>query len=333
MKSLPSYWYSEQPLVRLLVPVSWLYRLLVALRRVAYCTGLFRRHRLPVPVIVVGNITVGGTGKTPLVAWIAEYLKAHGYSPGLVSRGYGGRASHWPQQVRGDSDPLVVGDEAVLLARRTACPMAVGPDRVAAARALLEHRHCDVLISDDGLQHYALERDIEIAVLDGVRRLGNGHLLPAGPLREPRQRLRTVDFIVVNGGGGPGEFGMKLRAMAPRRVDSAEQTGTWEGFAGRTVHAVAGIGHPARFFDTLRRQGLELVEHPFPDHHRYGREDFVFAESDEPILMTEKDAVKCRQFERFNLWYVPVEAELDIRFGERLLTLLDRKDTRGQKTA
>lgn len=327
--SVERYWYGERPLVRLLIPLSWIYRLLVALRRLAYRLGMLSVARFAAPVIVVGNVTVGGTGKTPLVVWLAALLKEHGYAPGLVSRGYGGSARRWPQQVRHDSDPAVVGDEAVLLAQRTGCPMAVGPKRAAAARELLEHRRCDVLLSDDGLQHYALGRDIEIAVLDGVRRLGNGHLLPAGPLREPRRRMRRVDFVVVNGGGGQGEYGMKLRPAQPRRVGGSGEAATWESFTGAPVHAVAGIGHPARFFETLRKQGLEIVEHPFPDHHRYSPEDFDFARPDETILMTEKDAVKCAHFGAANLWYVPVDAELDPRFGERLLALLDRKMTRG----
>lgn len=329
MKSLADYWYSDRPLVWLLIPVSWLYRLLVALRRVAYRAGLLRVHRIGVPVIVVGNVTVGGTGKTPLVAWLAEYLKERGYKPGLVSRGYGGQASQWPQQVRGDSDPSTVGDEAVLLAARTGCPMAVGPDRVAAAQALLTYRHCDLILSDDGLQHYALGRDIEIAVLDGVRRLGNGHLLPAGPLREPKRRLRRVDFVVVTGGGGHGEYGMRLRPQLPHSVGGASEPQPWEKFAGQNVHGVAGIGHPERFFETLRKNGLKVTAHPFPDHYRYEPKDFEFAQAGEPILMTEKDAVKCRYFDDLNLWYVPVDAELDPRFGERLLALLERKKKRG----
>lgn len=329
LKSLDRYWYSDRPVVWLLIPVSWLFRLVVAARRLAYRTGILRTRRLPIPVIVVGNITVGGSGKTPLVAWLANLLREHGYQPGLVSRGYGGKAAHWPQQVRSDSDPVTVGDEAVLLASRTRCPMAVGPDRAGAAKALLEHRRCDVIVSDDGLQHYALGRDIEIAVVDGVRRLGNGHMLPAGPLREPKRRLRRVDFVVATGGGGHGEYGMKLRPALPRRVGGDDEAVSWQAFAGRTVHAVAGIGHPSRFFAALRKQGLDIVEHPFPDHHGFSREDLRFAKSDEAILMTEKDAVKCRHFENANLWYVPVVAELDPRFGERLLALLDRKKTRG----
>lgn len=329
LKSLDSYWYGERPVVWVLIPVSWLYRLAVAVRRIAYGLGLLRVHKLAVPVIVVGNITVGGTGKTPLVVWLAGELKAHGYHPGLVSRGYGGRATHWPQQVRADSDSVVVGDEALLLAGRTGCPMAVGPDRVAAARALLEHRHCDVILSDDGLQHHALGRDVEIAVLDGVRRLGNGHLLPAGPLREPRRRLRRVDFVVVTGGGVHGEYEMKLRPQPPRRLGGGGEVASWDSFAGRTVHAVAGIGNPVRFYDTLRKRGLDIVEHSFPDHHRYREGDIDFAAADEPVLMTEKDAVKCRDFAHPNLWYVPVDAELDPRFSERLLSLLDRKKQRG----
>ncbi|MGB5718018.1 MAG: tetraacyldisaccharide 4'-kinase, partial [Gammaproteobacteria bacterium] len=210
MKRLDYYWYTRTPWLVVLTPLSLVYRVIVSLRRAAYKIDLLRSTRVPVPVIVVGNITVGGTGKTPLVVWLAEYLRGKGYKPGIISRGYGGTASNWPQQVRPDSDPGAVGDEAVLLAAKTGCPMSVAPDRVAAARALVEHGECDILLSDDGLQHYALQRDIEIAVVDGVRRFGSGFMIPAGPLREPVSRLQAVDLVVVNGLGGDGEHPMSL---------------------------------------------------------------------------------------------------------------------------
>jgi len=197
MKRLEYYWYLRSPWMLLLTPLSLLFRTAVWLRRSAYRVGLLASHRLPVPAIVVGNITVGGTGKTPLVAWIANHLKNAGYNPGVVSRGYRGKATSWPQQVRPDSDPTVVGDEAVLVAGLCNCPMSVGPNRVAAASALIEHNNCDIIVSDDGLQHYALQRDVEIAVVDGVRRFGNGLSLPAGPLREPLKRLTEVDMVVA----------------------------------------------------------------------------------------------------------------------------------------
>ncbi|MEJ2653110.1 MAG: tetraacyldisaccharide 4'-kinase [Gammaproteobacteria bacterium] len=287
-----SLWYGSHPLSILLLPLSGVFGLLVSLRRFAYETGMLRRHKLPVPVIVIGNITVGGTGKTPLVIWLVESLRGAGYRPGVVSRGYGGDTARMPQLVTADSDPVAVGDEPVLIAQRAACPVAVAPRRVMAARALIADHDCNVIVSDDGLQHYALERDMEIAVIDGERRLGNGHYLPAGPLREQATRLRRVDIMVVNGKALPGE-----------------------------CHAVAGIGNPARFFDQLRGQGLKVVEHPFPDHHRFRAADLRFGD-DLPVVMTEKDAVKCRAFAAPNHWYVPVSARFDADCQRRLQHLL-----------
>jgi tetraacyldisaccharide 4'-kinase len=318
-------WYSRSPLLLLLLPVSWLFLLLVTLRHLAYRTGVLPSHRLPVPVIVVGNITVGGTGKTPLVIWLVEHLHTLGYRPGLVSRGYGGRSRNWPQQVRPDSDPAMVGDEAVLLARHCHCPIAVGPDRVAAARALLEHHKVDILISDDGLQHYALQRDLEIAVIDGVRRFGTGYCLPAGPLREPAGRLKSVDLVVANGIGGRREYGMRLKPGPAWLLEDPQQRRELRDFAGSRVHAVAGIGHPERFFTSLAGLGMQIIPHAFPDHHTYRREDFAFATDEHPILMTEKDAVKCRGFGLW-AWVVPVSAELDERFRLQLDRLLSTQD-------
>ncbi len=315
----------------LLQPLSGLFRAVVWLRRRAYRGGLLKVHKLSVPVIVVGNITVGGTGKTPLVAWLAGFLKEAGYAPGIVMRGYGGKARHWPQQVRPDSDPVVVGDEAVLLARHSQCPMAVGPDRAAAAQALIEHHACTVIIADDGLQHYALARDIEILVIDGVRRFGNGMCLPAGPLREPLSRLKEVDLVVTNGLAGRQEYPMKMVGGVARRLNDPLSECPLAQFAGQTVHAVAGIANPLRFFTSLRNAGLRIVEHPFPDHHAFKPEDVSF-EDGAPVLMTEKDAVKCRRFARDHDWYVPVAAQPDPRLGERILTLLKGK-THGQEAA
>lgn len=328
MKRLDAYWYSTNPVALLLAPVAWLYRLTVAVRRAAYRLGLLRVHHLTVPVIVIGNISVGGTGKTPLVIWLAQYLAEAGYAPGVVSRGYGGKARYWPQQVRADGDPSVVGDEALLIARRCGCPMAVGPNRAEAARALVEHAHCNVVIADDGLQHYALARDVEINVVDGVRRFGNGRCLPAGPLREPRSRLRRVDFVVVNGVAGHGSFAMRLIDDRPRNLIDEKRRLEWETLRGQSVHAVAGIGYPDRFFAALRRRGLHPIEHPFPDHHPFCAEDLDFGD-DRPILMTEKDAVKCQHFARSECWYVPITAEPDPRLGPRVLELLERKRSNG----
>lgn len=313
-----SHWYGRTPLGVLLVPLSWLFCAIVMLRRGLYRIGLLRARRPGIPVIVVGNITVGGTGKTPLVIALVQLLRDEGYNPGVVARGYGGTATQWPQQVRPDSDPLVVGDEPVLIAARCRCPVAVAPDRAGAAESLVEHHRCDVVISDDGLQHYRLARDIEIAVIDGVRRLGNGHCLPAGPLREPPRRLRRVDYVVTNGLAAPGEFPMALHAAQIRSVRDDTPTAERHPFRGRAVHAVAGIGNPDRFFAQLRGQGISPREHGFPDHHRFQPRDLDFGD-DIPVIMTEKDAVKCRRFAAANHWYLPVVAQLDERLTQALL--------------
>jgi tetraacyldisaccharide 4'-kinase len=324
MKRLDYYWYARSPWLVMLTPFSLLYHLVISLRRTAYSTGIFRTIRVSKPVIVVGNITVGGTGKTPLVAWLAAYLRGKGYSPGIISRGYGGTASSWPQQVRPDSDPAVVGDEAVLLATKTRCPMAVAPERVAAANALIEHSECDVILSDDGLQHYALQRDIEIALIDGVRRFGTGFLIPAGPLREPASRLQSVDLVVVNGLGGDGEHPMSMKQGDAHNLLDPDKVCPLSGFRPQAVHAVAAIGHPERFFRSLQQAGLQLQTHVFPDHHPFRRSDLCFGDG-RPVLMTEKDAVECRRFAAANHWYVPVEARMSDDFCVRLDALLDTR--------
>jgi len=324
MKRLDHYWYARSPWLILLTPLSLLYRVVVWLRRNAYRSGILSSYRLARPVIVVGNVTAGGTGKTPLVAWLAGYLQRKGLRPGIVARGYGGKASSWPQQVRADSDPGIVGDEAVMLAGMTGCPMAVAPDRVAAARELLDHSDCDVIISDDGLQHYALQRDLEIAVIDGVRRFGTGFLLPAGPLREPLRRLREVDLVVVNGLAGGGEYSMRMLTGQARRLRDPEQPRALADFRGQSVHAVAGIGNPTRFFQALQQHGMRVEGHAFPDHHRYQPEDIRFGDG-RPVFMTEKDAVKCHQFANGNEWVVPVRAEMSKEFCRQLDALLDSR--------
>jgi len=263
MKRLDYYWYARSPWLLLLTPLSLVFRIVVWLRRSAYRIGLLRSQRVSLPVIIVGNITAGGTGKTPLVIWLAEYLRDKGYRPGIISRGYGGKASSWPQQVRPDSDPAMVGDEAVLLAGATGCPMAVGPDRVATATALIEHSDCDVLVSDDGLQHYALQRDIEIVVIDGIRRFGTGFSIPAGPLREPAKRLREADLVVINGLGSAHEHIMRMKPGDARSLTDSSVTRCLADFYGQAVHAVAGIGNPERFFQSLEQQGMQLEKHVF----------------------------------------------------------------------
>ncbi len=319
MRGLDDIWYTRTPLAWPLLPLSALYCAVVAARRWAYRIGVKKTHRLGTPVIVVGNLTVGGTGKTPLVIWLSQFLREQGYRPGLVARGYGGKTTHWPQTVTVDSDPSLVGDEPVLLVRATGCPMVVAPDRVAAARALLAEHDCNIIISDDGLQHYALGRDIEIAVVDGERRLGNGHCLPAGPLREPVRRLREVDLIVANGAARGDEFAMRIRAVEAVNMHTGERRQLHE-FRSQRVRAIAGVGHPERFFAALRAAGLQFTAQAFPDHHAYRPNDL--AGTDDVLLMTEKDAVKCRRFARDSFWAVTTHTECDSEFGASLLELL-----------
>lgn len=322
--SLEKLWYQKSPLAALLAPLGWLFCAAVVLRRMAYRSGVLTVHELPVPVIVVGNIAIGGTGKTPAVIWLVEFLRRAGFRPGVVSRGYRGGARNWPQQVRPDSDPAVVGEEAVLLARRCQCPMAVAPDRVAAARAVIEHGDVDVIVSDDGLQHYALGRDIEIAVVDGVRRFGNRRCLPAGPLREPVHRLGDVDFVVCNGVPGRLEYAMQMHGDTAIQLQDLTRQRRLEEFRAHPVHAIAAIGNPQRFFSHLRRFELCVIEHPYPDHHWFQARDIVF-DDDHEVLMTEKDAVKCARHAGPRHWSVPVSAQIDERLGQRLLGLLRRR--------
>lgn len=329
MKRLDEYWYHRNIFSVMLLPLSWLFCLLVFIRRRLYSLGILSSVKLPVPVIIVGNITVGGSGKTPMVIALAHLLKQAGYHPGVISRGYGGQAKSWPQQVRTDSDPSMVGDEPVLIARRCEAPMAVGPNRVKAAQQLLEHHECDVIISDDGLQHYALQRDIEIAMLDGIRRLGNGYCLPAGPLREPVKRLETVDFVIANGLAMRMEYPLEVTASKVINLKNGEQR-MLSDLKGTEVHAVAGIGNPDRFFNDLIKHGLLLQKHPFADHFKYNADDLAFND-DLPVIMTEKDAVKCNRYAQDNMWYMPIQAKLDERFITRFLYML-KKNTETDRT-
>ncbi len=323
-QQLESIWYGNHPVAPCLAPAGWLFAAGVATRRKLYRMGVLAATRLPVPVVVVGNITVGGTGKTPLVVWAAELLRQRGYRPGIVSRGYLGQATSWPQQVRPDSDPAMVGDEAVMLARRTDCPVvAAGSERAAAAAALVQHSGCDVVVSDDGLQHFALARDMEIAVIDGERRYGNGRCLPAGPLREPVTRLQSVDFVVVNGESSLDGIPMRMEAGAPTSLKDPGRQVTFSTFRDAPVHAVCGIGNPNRFFRQLEVKGLEIITHRYPDHHAFQPGDLEF-DDDYPLLMTEKDAVKCLRFANDRMWYVPVNAVLPGNFAAEFLEALER---------
>lgn len=313
--TLESAWYGGGRAPWWTRPLATLYGGASRLRRALYRAGWLRSVRLPAPVVVIGNLSVGGTGKTPLTIAVVEALRERGYRPGVVSRGYGG--SRREPLLLGDApDPAQVGDEPCLI-RASGVPVAVGRDRPAAARLLLD-AGCDVLVADDGLQHYRLARDVEICVIDGVRRFGNRRLLPAGPLREPLARLQRVDLRVCNGGtAGAGEYPMQLRGGETVALADGRQQALAD-FNGRRVHAVAAIGNPRRFFDSLRVAGIEVVEHAFADHHGFVPVDLDFADG-LPVLMTDKDAVKCRRFAQANWWRVPVRAELPAAFFDALV--------------
>jgi len=307
------HWYRFSWLSALLAPLSLAFAAVAAARRLAYRAGWRRADRLPVPVVVVGNLVAGGTGKTPLVLWLAAALGERGFRPLIVSRGYRGAGAS-PREVAPGGEASRFGDEPVLLAERSGVPVWIGRDRAAAARAALAaHPERDLVICDDGLQHYALARDFEIAVED-ERGFGNGLLLPAGPLREPPSR--QVDATVVNGAAArAGTFAMRLEPAGFRGVRDPHRPIAAEALRGRRLHAVAGIGSPGRFFATLGSLGLGFTPHPFPDHHRFAPGDLEFRDCD-AVLMTEKDAVKCRRFPRDDLYALRVEARVDERLAD-----------------
>ena len=335
--TLTRAWLRRGPLACALWPLSLLFRALAALRAGLFRAGVLKSGRLPVPVVVVGNIFIGGTGKTPLTIWLAEALRQAGMRPGVISRGHGSE-SEAPRAVTPDSDARAVGDEPLLIARRARVPVFVGRQRFEAGRALLAaHPEVDVLLTDDGLQHYALARDVEVILFDG-RGVGNGWLLPAGPLREPPARRR--DFTVVNApeltprlahavGGQP--FRMQLAGdIAERLRDPAERVPLTD-LAGRRILAAAGIGNPGRFFAMLRAAGLSFAELALPDHYDFREDPFAASDAD-VILITEKDAVKCGQLENLKhdprLWVVPVSARIDAALAEQIV-----EKCRGRSTA
>jgi tetraacyldisaccharide 4'-kinase len=321
---LQDAWYKEMYISTWLVPLSMIYHDIVRLRRSLYRNGVLKTTRLPVPVVIVGNITVGGTGKTPLLIWMANFLQQEGFRPGIISRGYAAESNEKPRRVLPDSLASEVGDEPVLIALHTHCPLVVCRNRSVAGKMLLSHFDCNVILSDDGLQHYALERDIEIAVIDGQRRFGNGYCLPAGPLRESVDRLTEVDLVIVN--GQPEQSNEKSMALVPADAInlSSGENRPLSSFAGQPCHALAGIGNPDRFFNLLQDLGLDITAHAFPDHHDFQREEINFADR-RPVLMTEKDAVKCREIADHQHWFVPVTAQPDNVFTEQFLTLLNSK--------
>src|SRR5918992_76935 len=318
------FWYRRGAVAWLLWPASLLFGLAVGVRRFLYRIRVLKSAHPGIPVLVVGNLTVGGTGKTPLVLWVAELLKSKGWSPAIISRGYGARATSKDEEPRAatvGSDAAEVGDEPILLARRSGCPVWIGADRVAVAAALrAQQQAVDVLVLDDGLQHYRMRRDVEIAVVD-ARGFGNGFLLPAGPLREPRARLRNVDAVVSHASAVQG-YAMELQGDVVHRMTNARERQPLKSFAGQKVHAVAGIGDPNRFFIHLGKAGIKVVPHPFPDHHRFSPHELEFGD-EAPVMLTEKDAVKLRSVARPNWWVLPVSAKVDPAFGAWLLGKLD----------
>ena len=307
-----------------LVPLSWLFAGLTALRRYLYRAGLLRSYALPIPVIVVGNINMGGSGKTPVVIWLVNQLKAHGYQPGVISRGYGAKVAQ-PTSVQVDSLPSEVGDEPVLIAQKTDCPVYISANRVDAGRALLKmHPECDIIISDDGLQHYRLQRQIEIAVVDQQSQQ-NQHMLPAGPLREPYSRLANVDAVILNGDMNVKDgYPMQLLSSDFYNLLNPDVKESTHYFKDKHVAAMAGIGKPERFFQQLQTLGLQFEEWPFVDHHAYTSQDLSNIKCD-ALMMTEKDAVKCQAFAEAHHWVLPVQAKIDDHLLPMLLSKLQQK--------
>lgn len=322
-------WYHPNILKYFLYPFSLLYRFIISIRQYCYKIKLFKIHRVNAPVIIVGNITVGGTGKTPLVIALVDELKKRGFHPGIILRGYRGKSKTWPHNVTEKSDPMLVGDEAVLLATKTNVSVMAGPNRVISAKKLISDYHCDVIVSDDGLQHYALARDIEIAVIDSSRRLGNGFCLPAGPLREPISRLKTVDFIVANGKANSGEFEMKFVIEDVISIIDGSVMSASEIRAHKKIYTIAGIGNPDRFFESLRLLNLPFETKIFPDHHQFQKKDFDALDAD-VILMTEKDAIKCRAFADPRFYVIKGHADLDVHLMPLIFNKLSSSSVTSQ---
>lgn len=327
MTPLERAWYRPRSWSLLLAPLAWLFAA-VAEKRRRYLVA--RQQPLSLPVVVVGNITVGGTGKTPLIISLVKALQARGYRPGVISRGYGGRAPLYPMRVNTDSNPDHSGDEPLLIALSCDCPVVVDPDRHRAARYLEQYTDCEIILSDDGLQHYRLPRDLEIVVIDGERVLGNGWSLPAGPLREPVQRLMEVDFVIVNEGGAvlnhPRQYRMTLQPLRFRSLDGSRSR-TVDDPPADSVNAVAGIGNPTRFARTLASLGLAVKLHPFPDHHHFEASELAFGDG-RPVILTAKDAVKCRRFEAPDVWVLDVAATLENNGMNAIVDAIESRVTR-----
>lgn len=320
----PRFWYQKQSVYsKLLLPLSCVYRVIIKTRRWLYQHEILKSCHFNIPIIVVGNITVGGTGKTPLVIGLVTWLKSQGYCPGIVSRGYGGKARDLPKLVNVTSDPYCVGDEAVLIAQKTLCPIVVDSNRSRAVRYLMRNFPCDIVVSDDGLQHYRMIRDIEIAIVDGMKKMGNEYCLPAGPLREPKSRLKKVDFIITHHNMKINDYYFYLKTKMVYQLSNPLKQQPLSHFQNQRVHAVTAIGNPDRFFGQLRDAGIHIIPHVFSDHYYYKSTDLNFKD-DFNILMTEKDAVKCRSFLNKKMWCVPVEAYISQKFTSDLLRKLQR---------
>ncbi len=312
---LTAAWYAGHPALGLLRPLEWLYRAVVQRKRARFLAGEGEIYRAPVPVVVVGNITVGGTGKTPMILWLIEHCRRQGLRVGVVSRGYGAQPPHQPWRVQADQVASVAGDEPLLIVQRSGVPLMIDPDRGRAVAALLAAEPLDLILSDDGLQHYRLARDLELVLIDAARGLGNRHCLPAGPLREPVERLQSVDALLYNGASSDPQdgYGFTLRPRTLVNLRSGEQQPLSHFPAGQALHAVAGIGNPQRFFNTLEGLHWRPVAHAFADHAPYSAELLSFSPA-LPVLMTEKDAVKCRAFAADDWWYLAVDAEPSAAF-------------------
>ncbi|MCP1603489.1 tetraacyldisaccharide 4'-kinase [Pseudomonas citronellolis] len=303
-------WYQGHPALGLLRPLEALYRRIALRKRADYLEGRRQAYRAPVPVIVVGNVTVGGTGKTPMILWLIDHCRARGLKVGVVSRGYGAKPPSLPWRVRAEQNAAQAGDEPLMIVQRSGAPLVIDPDRPAAVRALLAEEPVDLILCDDGLQHYRLARDLELVLIDAARGLGNRRCLPAGPLREPVERLESVDAVLYNGASSDpaGAFSFVLRPSALVNLRSGERGDLTHFPPGQQVHALAGIGNPRRFFATLEALHWRPVPHAFPDHAAYSAEQLQFSPL-LPLLMTEKDAVKCRAFAAADWWYLAVDAQ------------------------
>jgi tetraacyldisaccharide 4'-kinase len=316
-------WIKPDGLTLALWPFSLLYRCLFLVKKTSHQIGLAKSYRAPVPVVVVGNITVGGTGKTPLVVYLIELLREYGYRPGVISRGYAGESNSYPVSVKIDTEVAICGDEPAMIVQRTNVPMVIGPNRRDDIEVLLNDFDVDIVISDDGLQHFELQRDIEICLHDATSIRENTHLLPAGPYREPKSKLDVFDLLVhhVNADSLTDKpYSMNL---VPQSIQAVCNTNTTSFDASDGVHAVAGIGNPQRFFDTCHKMGWNITQHAFDDHHAFVASDFQF-EDHLPIVMTQKDAVKCQEFNNNSLWYLPVDVNISKEFSRRFKVLLER---------